>query len=111
MGGVEQEWRGEAFLDIVQDNFLCPHVTLATREANILDLVISSEEKLVSNLMIGPSIGGVDHSSIDFILNLELPGREQPNLELDYRKADYAAISKELGILIGIEGSVLCIWN
>ena len=88
---------GEAFLDIVQDNFLCQHVTQATRGANILDLVISSEEELVSNLKIGPSIGGSDHSSIDFILNLELPGREQPNLGLDYRKADYAAISKELG--------------
>ena len=56
-----------------------------------MDLVISSEEDLVSNLKIGPSIGGSDHSSIDFTLNLELPGREQPNLGLDYRKADYAA--------------------
>ena len=88
---------GEAFLDIFQDTFLCQHVTQATRGDNILDLVFSSEEELVSNLNIGPSIGGSDHSSIDFILSLELPGKEQPNLGLDYRKADYAAISRELG--------------
>ena len=72
-----------------------PTRSQATRGVNILDLVISSEEELVSNLRIGPSIGGSDHSSIDFILNLELPGKEQPSLGLDYRKANYAAISKE----------------
>ena len=88
---------GRLFLDIVQDNFLCQHVTQATRGTNILDLVISSEEDLVSKLRIGPSIGGSDHSSIDFILNLELPGRAQINLGLDYRKADIGAISKEIG--------------
>ena len=65
---------GEDFLDIIQDNCLCQHVTQATRGTNILDLVISSEEDLISKLRIGPSIGGSDHSSIDFILNLELPG-------------------------------------
>ena len=88
---------GEAFLDIIEDNFLCQHVTQATRGTNILDLVISSEEELVSKLSIGPSIGGSDHSSVEFLLNLELHGREQPSLGLDYRKADIAAISKELG--------------
>ena len=72
-------------------------MTQTTRGSNILNLVISSEEDLVSKLRIGPSIGGSDHSSIDFILYLELPGREQQHLGLDYRKADYAAISKELG--------------
>ena len=70
-------------------------MTQATRGTNILDLVISSEEDLVSKLRIRPAIGGSDHSSIEFILNLELPGREQPNLGLDYRKAD--TIGKELG--------------
>ena len=87
----------EAFLDIIEDNFLCQHVTQATRGTNILDLVISSEKELVSKLSIGPSIGGSDHSSVEFLLNLELHGREQPSLGLDYRKADIAAISKELG--------------
>ena len=51
---------------------------------------------MVSSLNIGPSIGGSDHSSIDFILSIELPGSERPNLGFDYRKADYAAISREL---------------
>ena len=37
--------------------FFVPHVTRTTRGASILDLVISSEEELVSNLNIGPSIG------------------------------------------------------
>ena len=92
VGGDEED-----FSDLVQDNFLCQHVTQATRGTNILDLVISSEEDLVSKLRIEPSIGGSDHSSIDFILNFELPSREQPNLGLDYRKADYVANSKELG--------------
>ena len=63
--------------------FLCQYVTRATRETNISDLVISSEEDLVSKLRIGPSIGGDDHFSIDSILNLELTGREQPNLGLE----------------------------
>ena len=85
---------GEAILAIVQDNFLCQHVTQATRGTNILDSVISSEDSASRGL---DHIGGSDHSSIDFILNHELLGREQQNLRLDYRKADFAAISKELG--------------
>ena len=44
----------ELFFDIVQDNFLHQHVRRqATRGANILDLVVSSEENLVEDLRIG----------------------------------------------------------
>ena len=49
---------GELFLDIVQDNFLHQHVRQATRGANILDLVVSSEEDVVDDLRIGSPIGG-----------------------------------------------------
>ena len=63
---------GELFLDIVQDNFLHQHVRQATRGANILDLVVSSEEDLVEDLRIGSPIGGSDHASIGIHVEFEL---------------------------------------
>ena len=47
--------------------------------------VISSEEDLVDDLRIGSPIGGSDHSSIEFRLNMTLQGTEEMNTELDYR--------------------------
>ena len=87
---------GELFLDIVQDNFLHQHVRQATRGSNILDLVVSSEEDLVEDLRIGSPIGGSDHASIEFMLNLDWQGKEEQNIGLDYRKADYASIVREM---------------
>ena len=87
---------GERFMDIVQDNFLHQHVKQATRGANILDLVISSEEDLVDDLRIGSPIGGSDHASIEFRLNLSWRVKEENNIGLDYRKADYVSIVREM---------------
>ena len=87
---------GERFMDIVQDNFLHQHVKQATRGANILDLVINSEEDLVDDLRIGSPIGGSDHASIEFSLNLSWRVKEENNIGLDYRKADYVSIVKEM---------------
>ena len=63
---------------------------------NILDLVLSSEEDLVDDLRIGSPIGGSDHASIEFALNLNWQGKEEQNIGLDYRKADYVSIVREM---------------
>ena len=68
--------------------FLHQHVRQATRGANILDLVVSSEEDLVDDLRIGSPIGGSDQVSIEFRLNLSWRAKEKNNIGLDYRKAD-----------------------
>ena len=93
---------GELFLNIVQDHFLHQHVRQATRGANILDLVVSSEEDLVDDLRIGSTIGGSDHASIEFMLNLTWHEKEENNIGLDYRKADYVSIVREM---VGVD------WN
>ena len=68
----------------------------ATRGANILGLVISSEEDLVADLRVGSPIGGSDHASIEFMLNMTWHEKEEINIGLDYRKADYVNIVREM---------------
>ena len=62
----------------------------------MLDLVVSSEEDLVDDLRIGSPIGGSDHASIAFMLNLSWHRKVENNIGLDYRKADYVSIVREM---------------
>ena len=58
--------------------------------------MVSSEEDLVDDLRIGSPIGGSDHTSTEFRLNLSWRGKEENNIGLDYRKADYVSIVREM---------------
>ena len=64
------------FYDKLNDLFLTQHVHEPTRfregqRPNILDLVITNDEKLVENLSINPPIGVSDHVVINFELDID----------------------------------------
>jgi endonuclease/exonuclease/phosphatase family metal-dependent hydrolase len=46
----ESNNHGQAFRDLVMENFLIQHVREPTRESNVLDLVLSSNDGMVENL-------------------------------------------------------------
>ena len=51
---------------------------------------------MVDHLRIGSPIGGSNHASIDFRLNLSWHVKEDNNIRLDYRKADYVSIARKM---------------
>ena len=53
--------------DIIQDNFLSQPVDQPTREGNILDLVLTSNEDLIDNLYVGEPFS--DHNLVTFQLS------------------------------------------
>ena len=56
-------------MELLADNNLTQHVHETTRQNNILDLVISTEEELIVNLKITDKIG--DHPAFTFSLKTE----------------------------------------
>jgi len=65
------------FVELLQDNFLCQHVNEPTRKGNILDLVISNEISMVSDLNI------LEHSSK--VIKSELLLKTDTSDELIYK--------------------------
>ena len=52
------------------ESALYQHVQKPTREHNILDLVLTTEESLVSDLMVGTEFSDSDHRIISFKIKL-----------------------------------------
>ena len=89
------------FIKGLQDCFLHQHVTEPTRYRdneipNILDLLLSSEESLISDLQYLPPLGESDHICMKFKVNCSqhLPGPEQE--KLDIFKANIPRIIQKL---------------
>ncbi len=61
----------EKFLEAVNDSFLYQHVSVLTHykignTPNILDLIFTNEEHMVSDLAIGGPVGNSDHATLPF---------------------------------------------
>jgi len=87
------------FLEAVEDSFLTQHVLCATRKEAVLDLVLTDEEDMVSDMQsLGP-FSSSDHNWLSW--NLEV-GAQQPATsntgikKWDYKRADFAGFIKEL---------------
>ena len=52
------------FFNLVQDSFLSQPVLEATRGANVLDIVLSSQKEFVDNVKICEPLGCNDHNQI-----------------------------------------------
>ena len=63
--------RIESFFNLVQDSFLSQHVLEATRGANVLDIVLSSQKEFVDNVNICEPLGCSDHNQIHFIIKVK----------------------------------------
>ena len=61
--------KGNKLVQLLTDNNLTQHVHETTRQYNIVDLVISTEEELIVNLEITDKIGG--HQAITFSIKTE----------------------------------------
>ena len=65
LNGIKRsQWKLEKVLECIQNSFFTQHVLLPTSGDNILDLVMSNEERLVENLTVGEPFGTSDHCVI-----------------------------------------------
>ena len=62
------------FLLLTQDCFLTQHVLVPTRDGNVLDLILSSQNELVDNVKVHEPLGSSDHNQIHF--NIKVKNRE-----------------------------------
>lgn len=92
------------FLEIVNDNFLFQHVTEPTRGKNILDLILTTEERLVENVKIREPLSTSDHNVLEF--NLIFGGSSNKDnitnfnrMAKNYYKGNYKEINREIGIM------------
>ena len=61
----------QEFFNLVQDSFLSQPVLEATRGANVLDIVLSSQKEFVDNVKICEPLGCNDHNQIHFIIKVK----------------------------------------
>jgi len=84
-------------LDFVNDNFLTQWVREPTRGENILDLVLTTEDDIISTLNVGEELGSSDHKIIRFTLKVpEAATRGNRSDKLDFRRADFPGLRSAL---------------
>lgn len=91
----------QAFLDTLQDNYLNQHVSQPTRHRsgqhqNILDLIITNEENMITHIDYNPGLGLSDHACLEFDLNVYTSIKPQPDAKYRYHKGDYDGMNTYL---------------
>ncbi len=91
------------FLEGLRDAFLYQHINSPTRgragnKPSILDLILTNEEGMVSDLEIWSPIGKSDHACLSFWFNCYLINTEKKFTRYMYDKANYEAMRRDLDI-------------
>ena len=80
------------FLEVINDNFLCQHITEPTRGANILDLVLSNDENAVHGVENGGHLANSDHNEIRFCIKSRQNQVDNFTTVPNFREADYKSL-------------------
>ena len=86
----------EEFLNVIQDGFFKQLVREPTRQGNILDLIFTNNETLVSQVEIGARFDASDHNEIRFKINAKRKVEQNTVLVPDFRKANYQGLRHHL---------------
>ena len=74
-GGEDQQ-----FIFLIQDSFLTQHVLEPTREENVFNIVLSSQNELVDNVKIHEPLGNSDHNQIQFDINVKSESKNKKRI-------------------------------
>ena len=81
------------FVDLVNENYLHQCVEAPTRGNNILDLILSTDDDLISDVFIGDCFSTSDHSYITCIIQvLQQEDTEELVYRPNFREADWETI-------------------
>jgi len=87
---------GRNLIQYIEDNNLFQHIREPTRGRNILDLLITTEQDLITHLEVSPNVAGSDHNAITFVLEMGEPEQEI-NVRLpNFREADWEQLKMRL---------------
>ena len=86
---MQSDATANEFFNLIQDCFLHQHVLEATREQNILDLVLTSHERMIDGVVINEHLGSSDHNSLIFKLNFQPMITTTKKLQRNYYKANF----------------------
>ena len=92
-------WQEKKFIDTIADQFLSQHVNFATRESNVLDLVLAGEGSTVSEVRRGGKLGTSDHDMIEFCIECAPDDiGPPPTIQCvpNFSRADFVSIRREL---------------
>ena len=95
--GVERE--SHNMLDFLEDNFLNQLVSEPTRENNILDLVIASQDHLITNVIVGEHLGSCDHKVVRAEINTATNIVENKTFVPNFRRGNFERLRSELSNL------------
>ena len=84
------------FYKVVEEQFLTQHVLSPTRGDAILDLVLSSEPDLVSNVSVIHNFGNSDHNMVTFTTHFQCQQFNNMKTLKDYKNGDYESINAVL---------------
>ena len=87
------------FIETVQDNFLHQHIQEPTRyregnQPRTLDLVLTNEERMVTNLQLQPGLGKSDHVIITFCLTCYADPAHSETPKLAINRADFEKMAE-----------------
>ena len=87
----------DLFLECMDENFLTQHVVEPTREENILDLVVSTEENMIQDVQVGERFGSSDHQIIRFTIASEHEIEEiKHKKRFNYYRADFDKVRNKI---------------
>ena len=100
------------FIECVRYSFMFQHVTEPTRcrgndNPNVLDLILSNEEKIIYKInYLGP-LGKSDHCMLKFNVDFDTILNKFEKVRKDFNRGDYTEMSRELSLyVIGMNCSV-----
>ena len=103
---------GRRLLDFASDELLTQWVNEATRGNNILDLVFSSEDNLISNIEVKDKLGKSDHNIVEFEIKTNFSQKKRSFMKPDFKKANFEKLRNEASkIRKSAEVDVELRWN
>jgi len=81
------------FISCINDNFMYQLVNEPSRNDNFLDLIFSSDENVVENVIVREPLGTSDHNIIEFKLIVSKSRADKSVLNYNYHGANYQEIT------------------
>ena len=92
-----------SFRDLCLDHYFFQHVKEPTRHSNILDLVLSNDENLISNIETQAPLSNSDHQTIMFELNFTAAAWQQHRKDKTIKTFRFSDIKQDLSFLSKLE--------
>ena len=91
---------GRRLVEVANKEFLTQWVDKPTRGNNILDLVFSTEDNLVTDLTVGEKLGESDHNIVRLRVNIPYSKEENVRTRLNFRRANFSEFRESLRDII-----------